>query len=209
MKKLADLTVTEFTALLASDAPAPGGGSAAALEGAIGAALTAMVCGLTKGKKKFAEFNDLAVEAEVKALALKDRFIDVMDRDTEAFNVVSAAFGMPKATDEEKAARSAAIQKGLEGCTATPFEMMEIAVETLELTDSILGKSNDSAASDLGVSALSLRAAIQGAWLNVLINIGSLKNKELAADYHAKGEAMLAKALPLADKIYETVLAAM
>ena len=206
MKKLADLTVTEFTALLASDAPAPGGGSAAALEGAIGAALTAMVCGLTKGKKKFAEFNDLAVEAEVKALALKDRFIDVMDRDTEAFNVVSAAFGMPKETDEEKAARSAAIQKGLEGCTATPFEMMEIAVETLELTDSILGKSNDSAASDLGVSALSLRAAIQGAWLNVLINIGSLKNKELAEDYRVKGEALLAKALPLADKIYAEVV---
>jgi len=206
MKKLADLTVTEFNALLASDAPAPGGGSAAALEGAIGAALTAMVCGLTKGKKKFAEFNDLAVEAEVKALALKDRFVDVMDRDTEAFNVVSAAFGMPKATDEEKAARSAAIQKGLEGCTATPFEMMEIALETLELTDSILGKSNDSAASDLGVSALSLRAAVQGAWLNVLINIGSLKNKELAEDYRAKGEAILAKALPLADKIYAEVV---
>ena len=204
--KLADLKVTEFVDLLASDAPAPGGGSAAALEGAIGAALTAMVCGLTKGKKKFAEFNDLAVEAEVKALALKDRFVDVMDRDTEAFNVVSAAFGMPKETDEEKAARSAAIQKGLEGCTATPFEMMEIAVETLELTDSILGKSNDSAASDLGVSALSLRAAIQGAWLNVLINIGSLKNKELAEDYRVKGEAILAKALPLADKIYNEVV---
>ena len=204
--KLADLKVTEFIDLLASDAPAPGGGSAAALEGAIGAALTAMVCGLTKGKKKFAEYNDLAVEAEVKALALKDRFVDVMDRDTEAFNVVSAAFGMPKATDEEKAARSAAIQKGLEGCTATPFEMMEIALETLELTDSILGKSNDSAASDLGVSALSLRAAVQGAWLNVLINIGSLKNKELAEDYRAKGEAILAKALPLADKIYNEVL---
>ena len=209
MKKLAELTVTEFADLLASDAPAPGGGSAAALEGAIGAALTAMVCGLTKGKKKFAEFNDLAVEAEAKALAIKDRFIDVMDRDTEAFNVVSAAFGMPKATDEEKAARSAAIQKGLEGCTATPFEMMELALETLELTAELLGKTNDSAASDLGVSALSLRAAIQGAWLNVLINIGSLKNKELAADYRAKGEAMLARALPLADKIYETVLAAM
>ena len=204
--KLADLKVTEFVDLLASDAPAPGGGSAAALEGAIGAALTAMVCGLTKGKKKFAEFNDLAVEAEVKALALKDRFVDVMDRDTEAFNVVSAAFGMPKETDEEKAARSAAIQKGLEGCTATPFEMMEIAVETLELTDSILGKSNDSAASDLGVSALSLRAAIQSAWLNVLINIGSLKNKELAEDYRVKGEALLAKALPLADKIYAEVV---
>ena len=207
--KLAELKTAEFVDLLASDAPAPGGGSAAALEGALGAALTAMVCGLTVGKKKYAEFQELAEEAQKKATDLKARFVDVMDRDTEAFNVVSAAFGMPKATDEEKAARSAAIQKGLEGCTKTPFEMMELAVETLELTASILGKSNDSAASDLGVSALSLRAAIQGAWLNVLINIGSLKNKELAEDYRAKGEALLAKALPLADEIYDTVVKSM
>ena len=207
--KLAELKTAGFVDLLASDAPAPGGGSAAALEGALGAALTAMVCGLTVGKKKYAEFQELAEEAQKKATDLKARFVDVMDRDTEAFNVVSAAFGMPKETDEEKAARSAAIQKGLEGCTKTPFEMMELAVETLELTASILGKSNDSAASDLGVSALSLRAAVQGAWLNVLINIGSLKNKELAADYQAKGEALLAKALPLADQIYDTVVKAM
>ena len=207
--KLAELKTAEFVDLLASDAPAPGGGSAAALEGALGAALTAMVCSLTIGKKKYAEFEELAAEAQKKAVGLKARFVDVMDRDTEAFNVVSAAFGMPKATDEEKAARSAAIQKGLEGCTKTPFEMMELAAEALELTASILGKSNDSAASDLGVSALSLRAAIQGAWLNVLINIGSLKNKELAEDYRAKGEALLAKALPLADQIYDTVVKAM
>ena len=207
--KLAELKTAGFVDLLASDAPAPGGGSAAALEGALGAALTAMVCGLTVGKKKYAEFQELAEEAQKKATDLKARFVDVMDRDTEAFNVVSAAFGMPKETDEEKAARSAAIQKGLEGCTKTPFEMMELAVETLELTASILGKSNDSAASDLGVSALSLRAAVQGAWLNVLINIGSLKNKELAADYQAKGEALLAKALPLADQIYDTVVKSM
>ena len=207
--KLAELKTAEFVDLLASDAPAPGGGSAAALEGALGAALTAMVCSLTVGKKKYAEFEETAKAAQAKAIDLKARFVDVMDRDTEAFNVVSAAFGMPKATDEEKAARSAAIQKGLEGCTATPFEMMELAVEALELTASILGKSNDSAASDLGVSALSLRSAIQGAWLNVLINIGSLKNKELAEDYRAKGEALLAKALPLADQIYDTVVKAM
>ena len=207
--KLAELKTSEFVDLLASDAPAPGGGSAAALEGALGAALTAMVCGLTVGKKKYAEFQELAESAQAKATDLKARFVDVMDRDTEAFNVVSAAFGMPKATDEEKAARSAAIQKGLEGCTKTPFEMMELAVETLELTASILGKSNDSAASDLGVSALSLRAAIQGAWLNVLINIGSLKDTALAEDYRAKGEALLAKALPLADEIYSTVVSQM
>ena len=209
MKKLAELTTTELVDLLASAAPAPGGGSAAALEGALGAALTAMVCALTVGKKKYADYQEFVVESEKKLTELKVAFVDVMDRDTEAFNVVSAAFGMPKATDEEKAARSAAIQKGLEGCTATPFEMMELSCKALEMTHELLGKTNDSAASDLGVAALSLRAGIQGAWLNVLINIGSLKNKDLAADYKKKGEEMLAKALPLADKIYENVLAQM
>lgn len=210
--KLADMQVTQFCDVLASDAPAPGGGSTAALEGALGAALTAMVCGLTtvgKSREKYAEYQEFVLASQKKALDLKARFVDVMDRDTEAFNVVSAAFGMPKATDEEKAARSAAIQKGLEGCTRTPFEMMELAAETLELTAELLGKTNDSAASDLGVSALSMRAAIQGAWLNVLINIGSLKNKELAEDYRKKGEALLAKALPLADQIYQNVLSQM
>ena len=210
--KLADMQVTHFCDVLASDAPAPGGGSTAALEGALGAALTAMVCGLTtvgKSREKYAEYQEFVLASQKKALDLKARFMDVMDRDTEAFNVVSAAFGMPKATDEEKAARSAAIQKGLEGCTRTPFEMMELAAETLELTAELLGKTNDSAASDLGVSALSMRAAIQGAWLNVLINIGSLKNKELAEDYRKKGEALLAKALPLADQIYQNVLSQM
>ena len=210
--KLADMQVTQFCDVLASDAPAPGGGSTAALEGALGAALTAMVCGLTtigKSKEKYAEYQEFVLASQKKALDLKARFVDVMDRDTEAFNVVSAAFGMPKATDEEKAARSAAIQKGLEGCTRTPFEMMELAAETLELTAELLGKTNDSAARDLGVSALSMRAAIQGAWLNVLINIGSLKNKELAEDYRKKGEELLAKALPLADQIYQNVLSQM
>jgi len=207
--KLAALQVSGFTDLLASDAPAPGGGSAAALEGALGAALTAMVCGLTVGKKKYAEYQDLAAEAQKKAGELKDRFLDVMDRDTEAFNAVSAVFAMPKETDGEKAARAAAMQEALKGCTQTPFEMMELAVETLELTASMLGKSNDSAASDLGVSALSLRAAIQGAWLNVLINIGSMKDENLAGRYRREGEALLAKALPLADRIYQTVLGQM
>ena len=204
--KLAELKVNGFTELLASDAPAPGGGSAAALEGGIGAALTAMVCELTAGKKAYAEHRDFILDVQKKAEDLRVRFVDVMDRDTEAFLVVSDAFAMPKATDEEKAARSAAIQAGLVKCTETPFEMMQMATETLELTASILGKFNEAAASDLGVAALSLRSGIQGAWLNVLINIGTLKDKELAADFRAKGEALLAKALPLADHIYNTIL---
>ncbi len=204
--KLADMQVTAFVDLVASDAPAPGGGSVAALAGGIGAALTAMVSGLTIGKKKYAEVQDLVIDAQKKGVALQARFIDVMDRDTEAFNVVSAAFGMPKDNDEQKAARSAAIQNGLKGCTKTPFEMMELAAEAIDLLASIVGKSNDSAASDLGVAALSLKSAMQGAWLNVLINIGSIKDQDFVNEYRTKGEAMLARCLPIADECYNKVL---
>ena len=204
--KLAEMTVTQFADVLASDAPAPGGGSTAALAGALGAALTAMVCRLTEGRKKYEEFEAHVLEVKEKATALQAKFIDVMDRDTEAFMVISNAYGMPKATDEEKAARSAAIQAGLVKSTETPMEMMELSAETIALTDSLLGKFNTASASDLGVGALTLRTAVQGAWLNVLINIGSLKDKELAENYRAKGQALVDQVVAAADRIYETVL---
>lgn len=204
--KLAEMNVTQFADVLASDAPAPGGGSTAALAGALGAALTAMVCELTVHKKQFAEVREDVLAVQAKASQLQKAFLDVMDRDTDAFLVVSNAFAMPKATDEEKTARSAAIQKGLEGCTATPFEMMQLAAQTIELTESLLGRFNTASASDLGVGALSLRTAVQGAWLNVLINIGSLKNKELAEDYRAKGQALVDEVVAAADRVYDIVL---
>ena len=207
--ELSELKISAFASLLASDAPAPGGGSAAALEGALGAALGAMVCSLTIGKKKYADVQELATTSKEKLDALTASFLDVMERDTRAFNVVSAAFALPKTTDAEKAARSAAIQDGLKGCTATPFEMMELATETLRIVSALVGKTNASASSDLGVAALSLRTAIQGAWLNVLINIGSLKDADLAADYRSKGEKLLAEALPIADGIYTAVASQM
>ena len=181
--ELKKLEVTAFADLLASDAPAPGGGSTAALEGALGAALTAMVCGLTVGKAKYAASQELAASVREKCAALQVRFLDVMDRDTEAFNAVAAAFALPKGTEEEKAARSKAIQAALRGCIDTPMEMMELAAETL-----------------------SLRSAIQGAWLNVRINISSIKDQDLAERSRERGEALLAKALPAADRIYAAVL---
>lgn len=203
---LAALKVDHFTEVLASDAPAPGGGSAAALMGALGSSLCAMVCALTETKKAYAGHREAIQSIREQAEELRVRFVDVMDRDTQAFLTISNAFAMPKATEEEKAARSAAIQTGLVACTETPMEMMELAERTLRLVSSLPGRFNESAASDLGVAALSLRAAMQGAWLNVLINIGSLKDKELAAAYRARGEALLTAALPLADQVYETVL---
>lgn len=204
--KLADLKVCEFADLVASDAPAPGGGSVAALYGAIGAALTAMVACLTQGRKKYADYAEHAAMVEQKASALQTKLIDVMDRDTEAFMVVSDAFAMPKETDEQKAARSAAIQEGLKGCTRTPMEMMELCDETIALAASLIGRFNDTSASDLGVALLSLKAGIQGAWLNVLINIGSLKDREAADECRSRGEALLSHALPLADECYAEIL---
>ena len=204
---LAERSVEAFTALLASDAPAPGGGAAAAMEGAVGAALTAMVCELTLGKAQYAAHRKDIAAIRDKAESLRKKLLQAMDEDTEAFLQVSRTFAMPKATEEEKAARSAAIQKGLALCTETPLHVMELAVETLTLTAALPGRFNESAASDLGVAALSLRSCVQGAWMNVLINVGSLKDKDLAARYRRQGEAVLKRAMELADQIDGAIMA--
>lgn len=203
--KLGEYTVHDFSALLASEAPAPGGGSAAVLEGALGAALTAMVCKLTAGKAQYAEHQELTAGVQQRMEALRRRLLEVMEEDTEAFLLVSSAFAMPKGTEEEKAARSAAIQRGLERCVEVPLEGMALAAEGLELANSIWGRCNESAASDLGVAALSLRTALQGTWLNVLINLKSLKNRGLAEQYLSRGRGILDAALPLAESLYGAI----
>ncbi len=203
--QLVELRVKEFADVMASDAPAPGGGSAAALAGALGAALTAMVGALTLGKKKYEDCQALAEEVQAGAVRLKDELTAAVDRDTEAFNVISAAFSMPKETEEEKTARSEAIQNGLAACIESPLTIMAMSHEALGLAERLLGGFNESAASDLGVSALMLRAGLLGAWLNVRINLGSLKDKEKAAVYEARAREILEKALPLADSIYRRI----
>lgn len=203
--ELAELTTRGFSELLASDAPAPGGGSAAALEGALGAALIAMVCRLTADKPRYREHRETVLAVQEQAEALRARFLDAMERDTEAFRRVSDAFALPKATEEEKAARSAAIQRGMAGCMAPPLEVMDLAAQALDLAASLLGRFNENSASDLGVAALSLRSGLQGAWLNVLINAGSLKDRGAAEAALETGRHLLARAMPLADKVYDAV----
>lgn len=203
--KLADMTVTEFVDTMASDAPAPGGGSAAAIEGALGTGLIAMVCALTIGKKKYAEVQELAASVQAQALLMKDRFTAIIDLDTEAFNGVSAVFAMPRDTDEQKAARKAAMQEALKKCTDTPMEMMRLSLEGMKLIESICGKLNASAASDLGCAVLSLRSAVQGAWLNVLINVGGLDDAAFADNLRGKGQAIIDEILPLADRLYAAI----
>ena len=204
---LTNMKVDQFLETLASDEPAPGGGSAAALMGSVGAALTAMVAALTQGRKKYADFAPFAEQVERRAAELAVRLQNVIDQDTAAYQIVSEAFALPKDTDEQKAARSAAIQHGLRVCTESPLSCMELCADTIRLASEFLDRGfNQSSASDLGVAFLSLSAALRGAWLNVKINIGSLKDAAFAEKARAEGEAILAEALPLAEAGYEKVL---
>ena len=203
--KLVDMTVKEYLEVLKSDAPAPGGGSVSALSAAQGAALVSMVCELTIPKEKFAEYKELCEEVKAEILGVYDALVIGIDKDTEAFNQVSAAFKLPKATDEEKAARSKAIQAATVVATKVPYETMELCMKGLETTAKIVGKSNPNAASDLGVAALNLLAGIKGAYLNVMINLPGIKDEAAKAEFEGAAE-MVAKAEELAAKIYTEVL---
>ena len=204
--KLVEMTVTSYLELLNSDAPAPGGGSASALCGAQGAALVSMVAGLTIGKKKYPLDQELCIEVAQKASELKDALLAQVDKDTEAFNLVAAAFKLPKETEEEKAVRSKAIADATLVATQVPFETMKLCLEALHYSKSLIGHSNTNAASDLGVSALNLISCMKGAWLNVLINLGGVKDEAKAQDFRSKGEEMVATAQKEADGIYQAIL---
>ena len=203
--KLIDMTVEQYSDLLGSSAPAPGGGSASALCGVQGAALIAMVAGLTIGKKKYALEQDLCVEVEKKATELKNKFILQVDKDSLAFELVSAALKLPKETDDEKSERKKAISAATLVATQVPFETMRMCLETLHLAKSLVGHSNANAASDLGVAALNLIAGIKGAWLNVLINLGGL-SEEKTKDFRSIGAEMVNIARKEGEEIYNAVL---
>ena len=204
--KLAELTVTGFADIVSSDAPAPGGGSCAALYGAIGAALTAMVGGLTQGRKKYAEYAEHAAEVEAKGNELKERFVDVMNRDSEVFDGLIESLALPKDDDAHKAIRRGAVQASFRSCTQVPLTMMEICSEAIDLCAELVGTTNPNVVSDLGIAALTLKTAMQSAWLNVLINLSSLKDKAFRDECCQKGEALLAHAVPIAQESYEKVL---
>lgn len=207
--KLVEMTVNTYLDVLKSDAPAPGGGSVSALSGAQGIGLALMVCDLTIGKEKYADYQEVCLAAKEAGISVYNRLVEAIDKDTEAFNLVSAAFKMPKETDEEKAARKQAIADGTLVATQVPFETMEIAFEGLKIVETLEGKSNPNASSDLGVAALNLMSAIRGAWLNVKINLPGVKDEEAAKAFVEKGEAIIAEAEKLAAPIYERVLASL
>ena len=175
---LVSKTVTEFLNELASNSPAPGGGSVAALAGALGAALTAMVCRLTIGKKKYVEVQQEMEEVLSKAEELRGKLTILIDEDTQAFNTVMAAFGLPKETDQEKLARSVSIQEATKVAALVPLKVMEHCEQAIGLALRVAEKGNVNSISDAGVSALLLEAACQSAALNVRINIATLQEEE-------------------------------
>ncbi len=207
--KLVDMKITEFLDVLKSDAPAPGGGSASALSGAQGCALLMMVADLTLGKEKYRDFEEICLQAKKKGQSLYEELRASVDRDTEAFNLISAAFKLPKDTDEEKAVRRAAIADGTLTATEVPFNTMKLGFETLKLVESLIGKSNPNCSSDLGVGALHLKACIEGSWLNVKINLPGVKNEEKAAYFEKEGRSMYEASEKIAAECFDKVLKAL
>jgi glutamate formiminotransferase / formiminotetrahydrofolate cyclodeaminase len=185
-KSLVKMDLRQFCNETLSDSPAPGGGSVAALMGALGVSLGGMVANLSAGKRgwddKLEYFSDWAVKAQ----QLKDEMLFLVDEDTAAFNKVMAAFGLPKDSAEEKVARSAAIQSANKYAAEIPLRVMETAFKAYALLGEMAEKGNPASISDVGVGALAVRACIEGAAMNVRINLGGLKDEALASSLREK-----------------------
>ena len=204
---LADHTIKEYLAELASSAPAPGGGSAAALTGAIGASLISMVGALTEGRPKYAKHAAFTAGLLERARRIQHEFIGLVDEDAAVFNALSAALKLPKTGEAEAADRGVAIQTALKACALAPYKMMELCDRAMELASQAPGRTNKNAASDIGAAALSLKAAAQNAWLNVLINLGGIDDPPFTSDMLTKGGAILEKTVRAADAVYDALAA--
>lgn len=201
--ELMNLSCEAFLEDLAGSAPAPGGGGAAALVGAAGAALGNMVGSLTVGKKKYA-----AVEADIlvlnrRAAALRKRLEGLVQADADAFTPLAAAYKLPKETPEQQAHKAAVLEAALEGACAVPLEIMSACCEGIALAVEYAEKGSVMAVSDAGCAALFCKAALQAAGLNVSINTRLMADNARAAALNAQADAMLAEFVPQADQIHE------
>lgn len=199
---LKDMSVEQFIAVTESDAPAPGGGSVSALVGALGAALTGMVAGLTIGKKKYADAEAEMKEIAVKAAEIRKELVEAIDKDSSSFNEFMAAMGMPKDTDEQKAARTAAMQSGLKSAAQVPYSVAETAAKIFPLAKAVIERGNTNAVTDGLVAAMAARTAVIGAGLNVKINLGSIKDEAFVAEYAAKVKKLDDEAVKLEKEIF-------
>lgn len=191
--KLVDLTVKGFADETARESPAPGGGSVSAYMGALGASLGTMVANLSSHKPGWDDRWDEFAKWAERGMEIQEELLHLVDEDTEAFNRIMAAFGMPKKTDEEKALRSEAIQQATLFATEVPLETMKASSRVFELCRQMVAEGNPNSVSDAGVGALAARAAVLGAGMNVKINAASLKDR-------AKADALIAEADKLIEK---------
>lgn len=200
---LINMTLTDFLNETASNSPAPGGGSVSALAGALGAALSSMVGELSIGKDAD---SDTKTKFQGMIRICKDLMKDLseaVDKDTEAFNMVMAAFKMPKGTDEEKKARSAAIQEAMKEAAELPYETALLCIDVMNMAIDMLKAGNKNAASDAAVSGMMGYAALYGALYNVKINLNSIKDTEYVEAMKKKVEALISEGEELLLKVKE------
>lgn len=200
-----DMTIQTFLDELAGKASTPGGGAAAAISGAMGAALISMVANFTIGKKGYEDVEDESKDILDKAEKLRADLTEAINDDVRVFNRVMASYGMPKETDDEKAARSAEIQAALKEATDVPLECAKLCREVVNLSQPIADKGNNNVISDAGVAVLAGYAGLRSAALNVYINIGGIKDKEFADDRRQQLDSLLDGMDTLKEEIYELV----
>ncbi len=200
-------TIGKFLDELASDAPTPGGGGAAALAGAMGAALVSMVCNLTIGKKNYEAVSEDLKKTLARAEELREMLTKGVDEDVAAFNTLMGAYGLPRGSDEEKAARSAAIQEALKVATLAPLATCKVCYEVIALSKEAADKGNLNVISDAGVAVLAANAGLRSCALNVFINAKSIKDRDFAEKQLADVNALLAKAATETEAVYEVVRA--
>jgi formiminotetrahydrofolate cyclodeaminase len=205
MTEIKDTAIEPFLDALASSSATPGGGSAAAILGGMGAALVSMVCNLTIGKKKYADVEDEMKDVLAKAEDLRHRLTGMIQEDVKAFDTVMGAYGMPKETDADKAARGAAIQDALKQATEVPIHCCRLAREVIDLALTASAKGNLNVISDAGVGVLSAYAALRSAALNVYINAKMISDKSFVEAKLSELESLLAGAETATEKAYDAV----
>ena len=205
MAKIKDTAVEPFLDALASQAATPGGGSAAAIIGAMGAALVSMVCNLTIGKKKYAEVEGEMKDVLAKSEALRLKLTGMIEDDVTAFDAVMAAYGMAKESDADKAAREKAIQAALKQATEVPLRCCHAAREVIDLAAIASDKGNLNVISDAGVAVLAAYAALRSAALNVFTNAKIITDKAFAEAKVKELEKLLAGAEAATEKAYAVV----
>lgn len=200
---ITEYKIKDYIDILASSASMPGGGSVSAIDGAEGISLILMVCNLTLGKEKYKKHERLIIKTKKECEKLKKEFLNLTEEDIKIFKNIEKVFAMPRNTEKEKAKRKAAMEKACKKCCEVPKKIIEKSLIGLNCAESILGKSNMSASSDLGVAAENLRCAANGAWLNVLINFKSIKDKKFIEKYSFLKKNELKEIERLSKKIYK------